>query len=258
MNLKARQADFYAFVREDTGDDTRFAARLSTPIGGNAARRMRVYHHAYRARLGQVLREVFDKTWSYLGDEAFGQAAETYLREHASTSPSLDDYGAGFADHIANLWPDEPDMAELAQLDWAMRRVFDGEDAQAIDPSLLGALSGDLWDRLGFVFHPTLTVRMVTTNVGALWSGLDEDSPLMPAPLSAAMAVRVWRKDLQPHFRMIDMVEARALAEMIEGRSFAEICQRLGDDCIAGPVERAAALLAVWLEDDLIVGLTNA
>lgn len=49
----------------------------------------------------------------------------------------------------------------------------------------------------------------------------------------APMAVRVWRKDLQPHFRMID-------------------------ECIAARVERAAALLAVWLEDGLIVRLKNS
>lgn len=258
MSLKALQADFQAYVRDEEGRAGAFTARLATPPGGDGARRMRVYHHAYRARLGQVLREVFDKTWSYLGDDAFDQAVETYIACHASTSPSLDDFGAAFSEHVASLWPAEADVGELAWLDWAMRRVFDGEDAEPLDAGVLGSLSGDAWNTVGFGFHPTLTVRAVTTTVGALWSGLDEGSPLASAALEAPMAVRVWRKDLQPHFRTIDAVEATALAEMVQGRSFAEVCERLTHERIEEPVERAAALLAVWLQDGLIVGLTNA
>lgn len=257
MSLRALQADFQAYVRDEEGRAGAFAARLATPPGGDGARRMRVYHHAYRARLGQVLREVFDKTWSYLGDDAFDRAVETYVACHPSTSPSLDDFGVAFPEHVASLWPAEADVGELAWLDWAMRRVFDGEDAEALDAGVLGHLSGEAWNTVGFAFHPTLTVRVVTTNVGALWSGLDEGSPLAPAPLEAPMAVRVWRKDLQPHFRTIDAVEATALAEMVQGRSFAEICERLTHERIEEPVERAGALLAVWLQDGLIVGLTN-
>lgn len=257
MSLKALQADFQAYVRDEEERAGAFAAQLATPPGGDGARRMRVYHHAYRARLGQVLREVFDKTWSYLGDEAFDRAVETYVACHPSTSPSLDDFGAAFPEHIASLWPAEADVGELAWLDWAMRRVFDGEDAEALDAGVLGRLSGEAWNTVGFAFHPTLTVRAVTTNVGALWAGLDEGSPLAPAPLQAPMAVRVWRKDWRPHFRTIDPVEAKALAEMVKGRTFAEVCERLTHERIEEPVERAAALLAVWLQDGLIVGLTN-
>lgn len=258
MSLKALQADFHAYVRDEQGHAGAFAARLDTPPGGDGARRMRVYHHAYRARLSQVLREVFDKTWSYLGDEAFRHAVETYVAGHPSTSPSLDDFGAAFPEHVATLWPADADVGELAWLDWAMRRVFDGEDAQACDARVLGSLSGHAWNTVGFAFHPTLTVRAVTTNVGALWAALDEGTPVMPAALEAPMAVRVWRKDLQPHFRTIDAVEAKALAEMVQGRSFAEVCERLTHERVDEPVERAAALLAVWLQDGLIVGLMNA
>ncbi|MGQ3066819.1 MAG: HvfC/BufC N-terminal domain-containing protein [Brevundimonas sp.] len=257
MSLKALQADFQAYVRDEEERAGAFAAQLATPAGGDGARRMRVYHHAYRARLGQVLREVFDKTWSYLGDEAFDRAVETYVACHPSTSASLDDFGAAFPEHVASLWPAEADVGELAWLDWAMRRVFDGEDAEVLDAGVLGRLSGEAWNTVGFAFHPTLTVRAVTTNVGALWAGLEEDSPLVPAPLEAPMAVRVWRKDWRPHFRTIDAVEATALAEMVQGRTFAEVCERLTHERMEEPVERAAALLAVWLQDGLIVGLTN-
>ncbi len=257
MSLKALQAEFQAYVRDATGDENGFAAYLTTPRGGDASRRMHVYHHAYRARLGQVLREVFDKTWSYVGDEGFALALESYLVSHASRSPSLDDYGAAFPVHLAELWPGEPDVTELAWLDWSMRRVFDGEDAVPAEFDVLSELAGGAWDHAGFVLHPTLALRGVTTNVGALWSSFDQGAPLAPAPLDAPMAVRVWRKGLQPHFRMIDVIEAGALRDLVQGRSFAEVCDRLTRDGVDEPVDRAAALLAVWFHDELVVGLTN-
>ena len=258
MSLLALQAGFQAFVRGADDDGRTIAAQLATPPGADAGRRMGVYRHAYRARMGQVLREVFDKTWSYLGDEAFERAVDDYVGRHVSNSSSLDDYGARFPDSLANLWPAERDVAELAWLDWSMRRVFDGADAIPVDGGVLETLRGDAWDRISFDIHPTLAMRAVTTNVGALWSSLDEGAPRMPAPLESPLAVRVWRKDLQPHFRTIDLVEAGALAQLSQGRRFADVCERLGQDPFDAPVERAALMLATWLQDGLIVGLRNA
>ena len=255
MSLLALQTAFQAFVRDTDADDGDFAARLATPPGGNGRRRMGVYHHAYRARCAEVLREVFDKTWSYLGDAEFDAAAADYVERHASTSHSLDDYGADFPDHVARRSPGETDVAELAWLDWAMRRAFDAPDGEPIDVGRLAALDGQAWDRVGFVLHPGLTMRAVTTNVGALWAGLDAGSPLMPAPLPGPMTIRVWRKELQPHFRMIEPAEAGALTALSEGERFSLLCERLALDRAPDPVERAAAMLAIWLEDGLIIGL---
>ena len=255
MSLLALQSEFQAFIR---GADTTFHHRLATPPGGDGRRRMRVYHHAYRARLSGVLREVFDKTWCYLGDEAFDAAVARYVETHPSTSHSLDDFGARFPEHLARLMPAEVDVAELAWLDWAMRRVFDGHDAEPIDPAALAALGGDDWDHARFDLHPTLTIRAVTTNVGALWASLDAGSPLMPAPLETPLALRVWRKGLQPHFRTIDPLEAAALTQLVSGATFAGLCERLSRSHEPEPVERAAGMLTGWLQDGLIVGIQIA
>lgn len=252
MNLLALQNEFQAFIH---GAETTFLDRLATPPGGDGYRRMRVYHHAYRARLSGLLREVFGKTWSYLGDEAFDAAVTRYVESHPSTSRSLDDYGAAFPNHLAHLLPAEIDVAELAWLDWTMRRVFDGPDAEPIDPTALAALGGDDWDHARFDLHPTLTIRAVSTNVGALWASLDVGSPLMPAPLETPLAVRVWRKGLQPHFRTIGPLEAAALTQLCSGATFAGLCERLSRSREPEPVERAAGMLTGWLQDGLIVGV---
>lgn len=252
MSLLAFQSEFQSCV---CGSEMRFGDRLATLPGGDAARRMRVYQNAYHARLGGVLRKAFEKTRAYLGDSAFDGAVDRYIETHPSLSRSLDDYGAAFADTFAILLPGEPDVAELAWLDWAMRRVFDGPDAVPVDPEALTKRDGDQWDDARFLMCPTLTVRMVTTNVGALWSGLDAGSPLLPAPLERPLAIRVWRKGLQPHFRSISLDEASALERLLGGATFAALCEDISRSGEPEPVERAATLLAVWLEDELIVGI---
>lgn len=222
----------------------------------DAAARLHVYHHAYRARLGDLLRDAFDKTWSWLGDAAFGGAVADYVESRPSTGFSLDDYGAGFPDFLARRLPDETEAIELAWLERAMRKAFDGADAAPLDPARLASLDAQAWDYARFAFHPTLRVRPVRAHLGALWAGIEGGEAFTPPPIEPGLSVRVWRKGLQPHFRMIDADEAEALTQMIHGLTFAELCAHLPHSDGPDPVERAGAMLATWLQDELIVGVT--
>lgn len=231
------------------------ADHLEAPRGVDAAARLHVYHHAYRARLSDLLREAYDKTWSWLGDDPFDELVAAYVDSRPSTSFSLDDYGAGFAGFLAGRLPQDPEAFELAWLERAMRKAFDGPDATPLDPSLLARLDDAAWDRARFAFHPTLVVRPVGAHLGALWAGIESGAAFTPPAIEPGLSVRVWRKGLQPHFRMIPHDEARALAQLLEGQTFAEFCARLPTDDGQDPAERAGALLGIWLQDELIVGL---
>jgi len=202
-----------------------------------------------------LLHEVFDKTWAYIGDERFEAEVAGYIAAHRSTSFSLDDYGGGFPGMLRRRLPDEPDVFELAWLDWSMRRAFDGPDAEPVAPARLSALSPDEWDRARLVLHPTLVHRDVLSNVGSLWASLDAGAPVMPPPLTGPMSLRVWRKGLQPHFRMIPAEEGAALKVIAAGQTFAALCEDLGRDGSRDAPVRAGRLLAVWLEDGLIVDI---
>ena len=228
---------------------------LDAPRGVDAAARLHVYHHAYRARLGGLLREAFDKTWSWLGDEPFGEAVAAYVETRPSTRLSLDDYAADFPAFLAGRLPDETEAVELAWLERAMRETFDGPDATPLDPAVLTVLDAGAWDRARFAFHPTLVVRLVRAHVGALWAGIESGEAFTPPPAEPGLSVRVWRKGLQPHFRMIGADEAFALTQLMHGETFADLCARLPDRDGVDPVQGAGALLAVWLQDELIVGL---
>lgn len=253
MSLLEIQCAFQSLVLQ--GDTAPVEAVVSAKDLTDARRRLGVYSHAYRATMTGLLHEVFDKTWAYLGDERFEAEVADYVAAHRSTSFSLDDYGADFPTRLEQRLGDEPDVFELAWLDWAMRRAFDGPDAEPVASALLAALSPDDWDRARLVLHPTLVHREVATNVGALWAGLDAGAPVMPPPLSGPMSLRVWRKGFQPHFRMIAAEEGAALQALSSGQTFAALCEELARDGSQDAPRRAGRLLAAWLEDGLIADL---
>jgi hypothetical protein len=253
VTLLSVQSAFQSGILQDDPGDV--ARQVSATSPDDADLRLGVYRHAYRATMTALLRDVFDKTWAYIGDVRFDATVAAYVARHRSTSFSLDDYGSGFPDLVAQRFGDEPDVAELAWLDWSMRRAFDGPDAEPLTAERLAALSPDDWERARLVLHPTLVVRDVRTNTGALWAGLDGGSPHMPESLTGPMSLRVWRKGLQPHFRMIPIEEGAALQAIAGGRSFAALCEDLAGDGAEDAPDRAGRLLAVWLEDELIVDL---
>lgn len=228
---------------------------IADSVDGDADERLAIYHFAYRSRLSGVLRDLYAKTWAWLGDDAFARAVERYVETTPSGHASLDDYGAEFPDLIRQLWPEDEEAVELAWLDRAMRRVFDGPDAKAMDAAMLAALPGDIWNTAHIRFHPTLVVRPVETHVGALWSAMEAGTPVRPPRPEAPLSVRVWRKGLQPHFRMIDQFEGEAIMRLSEGLSFADLCEEIARAGGDAAVEQAAGLLGFWLQDELIVAI---
>lgn len=254
MSLLALQDALQDHILGCGGD---IADHLAAPRGVDVAARLHVYHHAYRARLGDLLREAFDKTWSWLGDDAFDAAVAAYVETRPSTKFSLDDYSGGFPAFLSQRLPDETEAIELAWLERAMREAFDGADATPLDPARLTELDAAAWDRARFAFHPTLRVRPVRAHLGALWAGIESGEAFIPPEVQPGLSVRVWRKRLQPHFRMIEQDEALALIHLMDGVSFAELCAGLPPRDGADPVARTGAMLAIWLQDELIVDLTG-
>src|SRR5271168_673386 len=113
-------------------------------VGGDAVPGLAVYHHAYRAQLVECLRDTFERVWAWLGDDAFDTAARRYIGARPPRSWTLSDYGVDFAEKLSELYDNDPEVAELAALDWNLRRAFDGYDAAPLDPADLADVD---WDR---------------------------------------------------------------------------------------------------------------
>jgi hypothetical protein len=250
MSLERLQRDFLAHVL--AGDGAIVAA-----VGERGRRGLAVYSHAYRANLVACLKDTFEKTLAWLGEDAFGAAAARHIAEHPPRSWTLADYGEAFPRTLAGLYPADPEVRELAWLDWALRRAFDGPDAAMQDPAGFGDVD---WEHAVFTLAPTLTLRQVTTNVAALWRAMAEGATPPPAAaLPAPGALAVWRRELSPMFRSLDERERAALDLALGGASFGDICARLAADLPDGEAAatEAGALLARWLGDHIVIGVTG-
>ncbi|MGH6645352.1 HvfC/BufC family peptide modification chaperone [Aquabacterium sp.] len=255
--LAALQARVQARVL--IGDESALSDVVSVLPGGGA-RGLGIYHHAYRARLLETLRDSFGHTLMYLGDEWFDALSAEFIEAHPSASANLRWYGAAYPDWLAQRLDhaddlgDHPEVAELARVDWALRSAFDGPDAQALAMTDLAALAPEAWATVVFKPHPTLALLSLRCNTLSLWHALDQDAEVPAAEaLPSAMTVAAWRLDERPHFRSASPMEAVALQALLQGHSFAETCDLLS---ARFPEENAAALaggfLRRWTEEGLL------
>jgi hypothetical protein len=193
-----------------------------------AADRLAIYHQAYRLRLAEALQECFEHTWTYLGDAGFGVATTGYIEATPSVDADLRWYGTGFPAWLARLHPADPEVAELAAMDWALRGAFDAADAPVLDAPGLQLIPAEAWATGRLSFHPSARVILQRFNTLAIWQALDrEEAPPPIAALPVAQAVLVWRRNEQPHFMSIGEDAARVLTASLDGLGFAGLCEEM-------------------------------
>jgi hypothetical protein len=221
--------------------------------------RLHIYHNAYRARLLENLQDAYEKTWAYLGDETFETTARAYIEVTPPNHRNLRWYGATFPDWLAGQFPDDGDVAELAMVDWQLRKAFDGPDATPIGADKLTGLAPTEWETIGFQLTPTLHISPLLYNSVPIWHAIDqEQTPPASEKLAEPSWLLIWRKGWQPHFRTIGAVENAALQQLQKGTPFSEVCTALTNQFSETEAATVAAeSLLVWLHDELIVGLTG-
>lgn len=255
--LEALQAAFQGFVLDQPND---FAEAVAKGGGIGIERRLAIYHNAYRARLVEALRDGYGHTLAYLGDEGFDAAARAYLSAHPSAHPNLRWFGAAFAGWLLGTCMDDPDIGELASLDWALRRAFDAADAPVLGLDELAALPAEDWSRVGFEFQPSGQRLRLEHNTLAIWQAIDQDlTPPEATRLDRPTELLVWRRELQPHFRSLGSLEASAIDRLMQGVGFAATCEALSAEFPEADIAPATgAMLRRWIDEGLLSGLQVA
>ena len=215
-----------------------------------AARRLAVYHDAYRLRLIDALGEDFPLLRALLGDAGFGRLAQRYLAACPSRSHTLRDLGRGLAGFLAR----RPALRAAAAFEWALLDAFDAADAPTLTATDLAAVPPQRFARLRFALAPGVQVLRLRWNVPQAWSAWHGGAAAAPpARLQAPVDCLIWRREQRVYFRTLPADEAIAAATLRQGRSFGVICNALAR---AGDVDtaptRAAQLLASWLAEGLL------
>ena len=114
------------------GDEPRAAAAVA-PDGISPDLRLAIYGHHVLSTLTAVLEATFPVVQRLVDPRFFAYAADVFIRRHPPTGPCLFEYGAGFADFLADFPPcrDLPYLPDVARLEWALEAGYHDDEAPA-------------------------------------------------------------------------------------------------------------------------------
>ncbi|MES2351748.1 MAG: DNA-binding domain-containing protein [Pseudomonadota bacterium] len=250
MMLADLQRDFQTWL---------VAAEPSASIGTDARAMagLAVYQNNYRAQLVGCLEQSYPRLRAWIGEEAFRTAAITHIDRHPPHAWTLDAYADGFDRTLVALFPDNPDVYELAWIEHALSATFIAPDAR---PLALEGLAQVDWDKAVLSVAPSFMSAVAITNAEQIWSALwAEETPPESEMLARRVGLLVWRRGYTSCLKQVDALEHEALLRLQACGSFTELCdwlvERLGE---AWGVTRAGELLASWLASELITGIDAA
>lgn len=253
-DLGALQKAFMAQVLDED-------APLPHGWGNRHAAGMSVYRGNYRSALIEAMRSTYERTGKWVGEAAFRRAAAHHLIAHPPSSWTIDDAGAGFDLTCAELFANDPEVTELAWLEWTMLGAFTAPDVAPLDlPGLNAATSGfgeDDWANLKLRFVPGCGARILEHDLRAIWQALDEEDLVRPDfTLETARGCLVWREGERVTFIMVEAEEVHAFEAMRQGSGYGEVCMMIANDGdTSGAAMRAGAMLGRWLREGLITAI---
>lgn len=247
MTLAELQRDFRTWlVTPSDGAAQRF--------GAGAQPGLAVYQNNYRAQLVGCLEVSYPQVRRWLGDDAFREASITHIERRQPHTWTLDHYGRDFAETLLSMYPRNPDLQDLAWIEWALAEAFVAGDAA---PMPADALAHVDWDNARLKLTPSLSLHTATTNADVIWEALEADTDVPEgAILQAPGGFVVWRRDFTSLLKRVDAIEYAALLSVRDDDRFEALCDklvgRLGEN---EGVARAGTLLADWLSAGIIVDI---
>ena len=255
MPLKATERSFQSYVMKAKPGIERTIVSNAT---AGAEQRARIYFDAYRLRLLETLGNDFPELKKYVGDDEFERLVRNYVDAHPSTTPSIRWFGRRLPKFLRRgVYRARPELADIAEFEWARGEVFDAQDVSAATIDLIAAIAPERWPELRVSLIPASRVIQLRWNAPAICKALMHDAE-PPRTASERQHWLVWRRGLDVHWRSLDGVEAKALLSMAAGAHFGMVCDDLLE--FIEPVEapmRAAAMLKSWMMDGIIATVTT-
>jgi len=253
----------------------------------SAVERVDVYANMYFFRILEVLADEYAKILALVGGDAFHNLVTDYLLACRPAHPSMREVGARLPEFLARhpLAEDRPWLAELARLERTRLELFDGPDAEALTLDQVRAMPPEKLPELTLRAVPCQALLLSEFAIAPLWRALEqisisdesgpdegranearaedagakaarlESGPRPDDPPKSAQTILVWRQDLTVFHRILDPDEVVCFSLLIDGASFAAVCEQLSEDAPAeAAAQRAFGLLARWLGDGLLRG----
>jgi hypothetical protein len=250
-HLAKIQADFQAYLFDDV-KGAAFKSQIVDDKKVGVTKRLGIYYDAYRLRIIEALSNGYPHLKNLLGDDLFDSTARSYLDLYPSTYRNMRWYGDQMNEHLRKTLPLHPIAAEMATFEWALGLAFDAEDVPILTLQNLAEIPPENWADLCFKFHPSMQLLSLKWNVLLTWQALNiEQTP--PAAAQINEPCVVWRKELNSHYRSLDLAEYAAMQQLIAGASFGDLCEKLQEGVAEEQATmQAAQYLAGWLNEGMI------
>lgn len=148
--------------------DLPLPAGVIGPRGKGAKKRFAIYRNNVTVSLINALADIFPAVQRLVGEGFFRDMARVYVAEEPPQSALLFEYGCGFPDFLERFEPvaELPYLPDVARLERAWLDAFHAADADALQPSTLGAIPPE---RLGeTIFTPHPATRIVQSRYAAV------------------------------------------------------------------------------------------
>ena len=145
--------------------------------GLDPAARVGIYRHHAFATLGDALQSTFPVLCRLVDKRFFAYAAHEYLREHPPHARCLAEYGADFADFLANFTPCEqlPYLADIARFEWALNIAATVREVTALQAEALAAIPPGEAAYVALRLQPSLTYLASPWPIDAIWQANQEN-----------------------------------------------------------------------------------
>ena len=158
------------------GDSAEIVAAILDD-GLDAAARVGIYRHHALVTLGDALQGTFPVVCRLVDKRFFAYAAHEYLRDHPPHSRCLVEYGADFADFLADFIPCQnlPYLADVARFEWALNIAATVREVTPLEAETLAAIPADQAAYVAFRLQPSVSYFASSWPIYAIWQANQQD-----------------------------------------------------------------------------------
>lgn len=255
-DLYTLQSELQEYIEGKNEDITSHIVNTKDAL---AEHRLAAYYNAYRARLIEALAFDFPTTLAFLGEDKFDELVINYLKSYPSQYPSVRWVGKHLLHFINEQkhFETKAFLSELIEFEWKQSLVFDSPDDHQIFQLEDMTFPPEQWPDLYFKFTLSLQKIDLHFNVPSFWQAAENGEDLHEQEhYETPTQWLIWRQDLDPHWRSVDVHEAWALQQAQDGATFGDICEGLTEWIDAEHVAIVAAgFLKQWISDQIITSI---
>jgi len=185
------------------------AAEIVAAIHGDGldpAARVGIYRNHAFATLGASLQDTFPVICRLVDKRFFAYVAHEYLREHPPHSRCLVEYGADFANFLADFEPSKalPYLADVARFEWALNIAASMRDTAPLPPRALAEVPANEAAYVAFRLQPSLIYLTSPWPIDAIWQANQENEVSAVDLASGGARLEIRRADDGVAWRRLD------------------------------------------------------